>query len=51
LASGALTHLRIVLRANPVRLAISCSDSLSRKYIRRILPIISILITLCSPAQ
>jgi hypothetical protein len=34
-----------------VRLAILCSDSLSRKYIRRILPIISILITLCSHAQ
>ena len=47
---GALTHLRIVLRDKPVRFAISCSDNLSRKYIRRILPNISMVITLLSPA-
>jgi hypothetical protein len=44
------SKLRIVLRAKPVRFAISCSDILSRKYIRRILPKISMVITLFSPA-
>jgi len=39
-----------VLRDKPVRFAISCSDSLSRKYNRRILPNISMVITLLSPA-
>lgn len=34
-----------------VHLAIWCSDSMSRKYIRRIFPIISMLITLCSPSR
>ena len=42
----ALRHVRTVLRDKPVRLAISCSDTLSRKYIRRILPNISMVITL-----
>ena len=35
----------------PVRLAIWCSESLERKYIRRIFPNISMLIPLCSPAR
>lgn len=47
---GVLSHLRIVLREKPVRFVISCSDSLSRKYIRRIFPNISIVITFISPA-
>ena len=41
-----LNQARIVLRAKPVCFVISCSDSLSRRYIRRILPNISIVITL-----
>jgi hypothetical protein len=45
-----LNHLRTVLRDKLVRFVISCSDILSRKYIRRILPIISIVITFLSPA-
>ena len=35
----------MVLRDKPVRLAISCSDRSSRKYIRLILPNISMVIT------
>ena len=41
-----LCKVRIVLRAKSVYFIISCSDSLSRKYIRQILPNISIAITL-----
>jgi hypothetical protein len=48
-SSGALSQLRTVLRDNPVRLAISCNDSLSRRCIRRILPNISMVITLFVP--
>jgi hypothetical protein len=40
---------RTVLRDRPVRLVISCSDTLSRKCIRRILPNISMVITLFVP--
>jgi len=38
-----------VLRDSPVHLAISCSDSLSRRCIRLILPNISMVITLFIP--
>ena len=50
LSSGFLSHPRIVLRDKPVRLLISCSDSLSRKYIRRTFPNISMVITFFAPA-
>ena len=43
--TGALSHVRIVLRDKLVIRAISRSDFLSRKYIRRILPIIAMVIT------
>ena len=46
MSCGVLSHRRTVLRDRPVRLVISCSDTLSRKYIRRILPNISMVITL-----
>ena len=49
--SELLSHLRIVLRDKPVSFVISCSDNPSRKYIRRILPNISMVITSLSPAQ
>jgi hypothetical protein len=48
---GRSDHFRMVFLDSPVRLAIWCSESLSRKYIRRIFPNISMLITLCSPAR
>ena len=48
-SSGFLSQLRTVLRDRPVRLAISCNDTLSRMYIRRILPNISMVITLHFP--
>ena len=42
--AAARNHRRIVLRDKPVRLVISCSDSLSRRNIRRILPSMSMVI-------
>ena len=44
-------NLRIVLRDKSVRFVISCSDSLSRKYIRRILPNISMVIPFYLPPK
>jgi hypothetical protein len=48
--SDVRSQVRIVLRDKPVRFAISCSDNLSRKCIRRIFPNISMVITFLSPA-
>ena len=42
-------YRRTVLHDKPVRLVISCNDTLSRKYIRLILPNISMVITLFVP--
>ena len=41
-----LNNRRLVLRDSPVLLAISCNDTLSRRCMRRILPNISMAITL-----
>ena len=43
---GALSHFLTVLRASPVRFAISLRESWSRNFMRLTLPIMSMVITL-----
>jgi hypothetical protein len=50
-SSAIASHFCSVLRDSPVRFAIARTDLLSRTCIRRILPNISMVITLFTPAQ
>ena len=51
LFSVTLSHFLTVFRASPVRLHISPSDSWSRNFMRRTLPIMSMVITFYIPAE
>ena len=47
-SNGSRSHFEIVFLESPVRRAISRTDFLSRRCIRRTLPIMSMVITPCS---
>ncbi|MCY1168791.1 hypothetical protein D9M73_87980 [compost metagenome] len=51
MSPGALSHFLTVFLASPVRLHISPSESWSRSFMRRTLPIMSMVITFYIPAE